>query len=288
MSTAPRTARPTGSVVRRRDLAFGFGPDVDPVWNRAAPEFVAAANGVSLMMPYIEPYFVGSVRAVVDRLEPELAATADAFADQELAHQRQHRGFNKVLVARFPRLAGVEDRMRRTYRWLGRTRTERFNLAFAASSETIAYSLARWTSDHLAEFMRGGDRLATDLFLWHLAEEVEHKSVAFDVWEAVDGSRWRYARAGLLSLLLLAWFNLTASLSMLRTEHRLRSPWTWARLVRLALSFAFEVVPTLFLSSLPGHHPSQLTDPDWYGPWLADLEHRRSGSAPGDPGSTAA
>jgi uncharacterized protein len=288
MRSAPRTERPTGTVVRRRDLAFAFDDDTDPVWNRSAPEFVAAANGVSLMMPYIEPYFVGSVRAVVGRLDPALAATAMAFADQELAHQRQHRGFNRVLVARFPRLAGVEDRMRRTYRWLGRTRSERFNLAFAASSETIAYSLARWTSDHLAEFMRGGDRLATDLFLWHLAEEVEHKSVAFDVWEAIDGSRWRYARAGLLSLVLLAWFNLTASLSMLRTEKRLRSPMTWARLVRLALSFAFEVLPTLFLSALPGHHPSQLTDPDWYGPWLVDLEMRRAAQRSADPGSTAA
>jgi len=258
-----------------RDLSFEFGPDDDPVWNRAAPEFVAAANGVSLMMPYIEPYFAISVRRALPELSPDLAATADAFARQELQHQREHRAFNRLLRNRFPRLTGVEDRMKRTYSWLGRTRGLRFNLAFAASSETIAYSLARWTSDHLAEFMRGGDRTATDLFLWHLAEEVEHKSVAFDVWEAVDGSRFRYARAGMCSLALLAVFNLTATLSMLRSERRLRYPWTWFRMARLTLSFAFEVLPTMFLSALPGHHPSQLSDPDWYASWLADLEIRR-------------
>ena len=31
------------------------------------------------------------------------------------------------------------------------------------------------------------------MFLWHLAEEVEHKTVAFDVYQAVDGSKLRYA-----------------------------------------------------------------------------------------------
>lgn len=274
------------STVVLRDVTFEFDPDDDPVWNRAAPEFVAAANGVSLMMPYIEPYFAASIRkAILDladpaRLnDPALAITAEAFVRQELQHQREHRTFNRLVRNRFPRLSKVEARMRRTYTWLGRTAGTRFNLAFAASSETIAYSLARWTSDHLAEFLRGGDRAATDLFLWHLAEEVEHKSVAFDVWEAVDGSRLRYARAGLCSLLLLGCFNLSATFGMLRAERLLRYPWTWWRLGRLFLSFSFEVVPTLFVSSLPGHHPSQFTDPDWYAAWLSDFERRRNPGA---------
>ena len=270
------------STVVLREMSFEFSPEDDPMWNRAAPEFVAAANGVSLMMPYIEPYFAASIRRVIPELEadhPTLAGTAADFVRQELQHQREHRRFNGLLRARFPKLTRLEGRMRRVYGWLGRTRSTRFNVAFAASSEAIAYSLARWTSDHLAEFMRGGDRVATDLFLWHLAEEVEHKSVAFDVWEAVDGSRARYVWTGFWSLLLLGVFNLTASLSMLRAERRLRYPGTWWRLGRLMLSFMFEVVPTLFVSSLPGHHPSQLADPDWYGAWLTDLELRRGGPA---------
>ena len=267
-------------TVTLRDLSFEFGPGHDPVWNPAAPEFVAAANGVSLMMPYVEPYFAASVRRAIDRLGPELAATARDFAVQELQHQREHRRFNALLRERYPRLVRAERRMRRTYGWLGRTRSLRFNLAFAAASETIAYSLARWTSDHLAEFMRGADRAATDLFLWHLAEEVEHKAVAYDVWAAVDGSHLRLGWAGACSLVLLGWFSVTSTLGMLRAERRLRHPGTWWRLTRLLLSFAFEVVPTMLVSSLPGHHPSQLADPDWYAAWLRDLELRRTA---GDP-----
>ena len=101
----------------------------------------------------------------------------------------------RLVAARYPRLARVEGWMRRTYGWLGRTRSQRFNLAFAAGSETIAFTLARWTEEHLGELFTGADPVPTTLFLWHLAEEVEHKSAAFDVYEAIDGSRLRYAFA---------------------------------------------------------------------------------------------
>ncbi len=265
-------------VLRRVDL--GLDALADPVWNEGAPEFVAAANSVSLLMPFVEPYFAGAIRRVLPDLEPALACTARTFVRQELEHQRQHRRFNVRLVDRFGGLRRPESRARRVYGWLARTRSTRFSLAFAAASETIAYSLARWTSDHLAEFLRGADPVATDLFVWHLAEEVEHKSVAFDVWQAVDGSRWRYARAGALSLVVLAWLTLWSIGVQLHHERLLRRPGTWWRTIRLVLSFTFEVVPTMFLSSLPGHHPDQLADPDWYGRWLVDLEHRRPTSRP--------
>ena len=128
--------------------------------------------------------------------------------------------------------------------------------------------------------LRGADPVATDLFVWHLAVEVEHNSVAFDVWEEVDGSRWRYARAALLSLVLLAWLCLWSIAVQLHAEGRLSRPGSWWRTARLLLSFTFEVVPTLFMSSLPGHHPDQLVDPDWYRHWLVDLEHRRGAVHP--------
>ncbi len=275
-ATSPSpTARP---VLRRID--FGLDDIDDAVWNPAACEFVAAANAVSLLMPAVEPYFASSVRRAIPALDDGLAAEARTFVRQELEHQRQHRRFNRRLVECFGGLRRPEHRSQAVYGWLNRTRSLRFSLAFAAASETIAYSLARWTSDHLAEFLRGADPVATDLFVWHLAEEVEHKSVAFDVWEEVDGSRWRYARAALLSLVLLAWLCLWSIAVQLHAEGRLSRPGSWWRTARLLLSFTFEVVPTLFMSSLPGHHPDQLVDPDWYRHWLVDLEHRRGAVHP--------
>lgn len=266
----------TPDALRLRRFDFEFDSATDPMWNRGAVEFVAAANAVSLLMPAVEPYFAGAVRRALPELDPELAGTARTFVRQELEHQRQHRRFNRMLIDRFSGLVRPERRSVTVYGWLARTRSQRFSLAFAAASETIAYSLARWTSDHMAEFLRGAEPRATDLFVWHLAEEVEHKSVAFDVWEAVDGSRWRYARAGALSLIVLAWLSLWAIFVQLHAERLLRRPGTWWRLGRLVLSFSFEVIPNMAVSSMPGHHPDQFADPSWYALWLIDFEHRAS------------
>ena len=46
--------------------------------------------------------------------------------------------------------------------------------------------------------LRGVDGAIGDLWRWHCMEELEHKSVAFDVFEAVDGRYWvRVAGLGL-------------------------------------------------------------------------------------------
>lgn len=229
------------------------------------------ANGVSLLMPHIEPYFVRSTRAVLDDLQPALAEDARSYMSQELAHQREHRDFNALLIGQVPRLGLVDRFAARAYGWLERTRSPQFNLAFAAGSETIAYSIARWTHDHQRDVMTGADPGAAAVFWWHLAEEVEHKSVAFDVHRAYRGTRRYYCRAMLVSLAILAVTTTMSVLIQLAAQHRLWNPVAWWRLTRMAVSFVFELGPTMAASAFPGHHPSQLADPMLFATSLREL-----------------
>jgi predicted metal-dependent hydrolase len=255
-----------------RRIAFAYPDDLDPSWNPRLPELAAAANSVSLLMPFAEPYFVRSVRAVLGRLDGPLHDEADDYIRQELAHHVQHRRFNDILVARRPSLQRLERVIRRTYVGLGPRRSERYKLAIAAGSDTNAYSLARWIESHLSELFDDADPVPATLFLWHLAEEVEHKTAAFDVYEAIDGSRWRYVHATLLSLALLGVFTFAGTVMMLRGTRRLWSPLTWLRLTRWAVSFGFVLFPTLLVSALPGHHPGQLADPVFLPAWLGQYD----------------
>jgi predicted metal-dependent hydrolase len=184
----------------------------------------------------------------------------------------QHRRFNQIVTGRYPRLAAIESWMRRTYGWLSKTRSQRFNLAFAAGSETIAFTLARWTEIHLDELFTGADPVPSTLFLWHLAEEVEHKSAAFDVYEAIDGSRLRYLFAMVLSFTILAWFTFLSAVTMMTADRRLLHPVSWFRLLKWGLSFAWVGLPTLVVSALPGHHPSDFADPIWLSSWLTHFD----------------
>ncbi len=262
----------TAHPLPERTLRLEYPEDMDPAWSPRRPEFAYAANAVSLIMPFAEPYFVKSVRSAIPQLDDADRTPAEEYLRQELQHHVQHRRFNQIVTARYPRLTRIEGWMRRTYGGFSKTRSQRFNLAFAAGSETIAFTLARWTENHLDELFTGAEPVPSTLFLWHLAEEVEHKSSAFDVYEAVDGSRLRYLMAMVMSFVILAWFTGISALTMMATDHRLLHPVSWFRLLKWGLSFAWVGLPTLVVSSLPGHHPSDFADPIWMSSWLTHFD----------------
>ncbi len=270
-----------------RRVAFEYPADTDPAWNARFPEFAFAANSVSLLMPYAEPYFVKSVRAALPQLDAPLHAQTEDFLRQELGHHVQHRRFNDIIEVRYPKVVRLERWIARTYGWFGRTRSLKFNVAFAAGSETIAYTLARWSEEHLNDLFDDADPVVTTLFLWHLAEEVEHKTAAFDVFMAIDGSRLRYAWAMFVSFSFLALFSTLGTLIMLFSSGRGFHPVSYFRLIRWALSLAWEIVPNMAASAMPGHHPSSFTDPVLLSAWLK-LFDPATGTMPLWQGSSAA
>ena len=155
--------------------------------------------------------------------------------------------------------------------WVWR-RSPRFRVAYAAAGETISYGVARWTEAHLGDVFDQADPVPATLFLWHLAEEIEHKANTYDVFEATDGSRLRYAWAMLVGFLTIAVFTAIGALVQLHGEKRLRYPLTWFRLAKLGVSLAFVLVPTVVVSSLPGHHPNDFTDPIYLPAWLTQYD----------------
>jgi len=224
-------------------------------------------------MPYGEPYVIASVRSSIadidERAAPGLAEEARAYIAQERGHYRQHRRFNDLITADQPALKRIERWLAVSYCWLRRHMSREFNVAFAAGFEAIAFAAARWIDSNRRELFAGADPTISSLFLWHLAEEVEHKSVAFDVWEHVDGNRLRYAAAMTTSFLMLVWFIFLGTVAQLWKSRRIFNPISWFRLTSWGIRFAFEVLPTMAVTALPGHHPRDLADPSWMPIWLA-------------------
>ena len=260
-----------------RRVRFEWPDDLDPVWTPQTPELAIAANAVSMLMPHAEPYVVASTKAalaegLVD--DPALAADAQAYLVQEAQHHAQHRKLNDLLIARYPKLAKTDRSLAKVFSWL-RGRSTRFGLAFAAGFETVAFVAARWVDKHQG-LLRDAEPTAATLFLWHLAEEVEHKRVAFDVYQASGGGRLRYAFAMSVAAIVLALGSLAGTIRMLAGEGRLLSPSSWMRLVSWSLSFIFVALPVMVVSALPGHHPDQLVDPAGLEHWLDHLDPETS------------
>jgi predicted metal-dependent hydrolase len=254
-----------------RSARFSFPADLEPMWHRRLPELACAANALSLLMPHVEPYVVRVTRAAVPLLEPSLRTQTEHYLRQESSHHREHRRFNRIVADRYRGVETLERMMGACYRWLERRGSLGFGLAYASGFETIAFASARWVDHRLPRLFDQADTAVSRLFLWHLAEEVEHKSVAFDVRRAVGTSPAVQAAGLIVALVLMAIFTVAGTVVLLAGERRLWRPIVWCRLVGWAVSFAFEVLPMMAVSLLPSHHPSQLVDPSWFGLELARL-----------------
>lgn len=256
-----------------RRVRFDWPEDLQPVWTPRLPELSIAANAVSLLMPHTEPYVVATTRTALAEgivTDEALAADARAYAAQEAQHHGQHRRFNDLLIQHYPSLGRVDQWFAKVFAFL-RKRSTSFGLAFAAGFETIAFVSARWV-DRRQSLLRDADPVATTMFLWHLSEEVEHKGVAHDVYQASGGGKLRYAWAMTVAALVLSIGAYIGTLTMLKGEGRLFSPIAHLRLLGWSVSFIFVALPVMVISALPGHHPDQLVDPIGLEHWLEHLD----------------
>ena len=265
-----------------RRVAAGLPSEASTTWTPSKPEVSAVANGLSLLMPALEPFVMKAVRvgAALPEVDVELRTRALAFVSQERAHQRAHREFNRGLTAQVPALRHIERAQRRVFRAFDDHGSPQSALALAAGAEAAAYFTARWVDRRRHSLLADASGPVATMFVWHLAEEVEHKDVAFDLFRATGGGgRARYLLGILAALLVFALSVLATSAVLLVRERQWWRPAIHARMVWWSLSFVFEVLPLLGLCLLQDHHPERWSDPDWLAQWLSVYD-RRGGVAP--------
>jgi len=181
-----------------RRMDFPFTPaDVPVYWFGDNATASMAVNSINLIFPDGERFFIRSVRQFLPELtDPELIKQARHFFAQEALHGREHERANDVLRAQgFELDSWLTWYQRVAYRRLERWTPPVFCLAVTAALEHLTASLAHQTLT--IRPLRTAVPLMQDLMDWHAAEEIEHKSVAFDVLAAVDG-RWWLRVAGMV------------------------------------------------------------------------------------------
>jgi predicted metal-dependent hydrolase len=165
--------------------------DAPIVWS-TVPEFAHIWNGASIVTPYVEHYLntvISSARRVCDTLGPELTRDLDGFVQQESTHALYHRQFNKRMYeAGFSSLKKFTVRITEELKELQQRRSLAFNLAYCAGFENVAMFTCKYVYERRSEMFKVADPRGANLFLWHLAEEFEHRSVCHDAFRAISGN----------------------------------------------------------------------------------------------------
>lgn len=230
-------------------------------WNGDDPARTIVLDAFSLMFPAAERFMLHAMQGVHDRLEdPALRRAVAGFVRQEASHARLHGAYNRALDDRDFMGTIQETRNARFIAAMDARIGTRRRIAASAGLEHFTTLIARRLLSDPALFA-GADARYRRLWLWHSAEEVEHRSVAFDVHAALfpQGawiSRARAMASSLVMLNVLFWWNTAVLIEGARDRGRLR---VWAGVLWLTLGGPGFFRRT-FWSTLaylrPGFHPS--------------------------------
>jgi hypothetical protein len=216
------------------------------------------ANGLNLVFPAGERFFVRSVKHYFDRIrDPGLRARCRAFFGQESSHGREHERMVSILEAQ-----GFE--LQRWLQWYERVAFGQLEPKFPPAMRlSVTVALEHFTAT-LAERGLGTDALdaahpiVRKLLRWHAAEEIEHKSVAFDVFEQVDGRYWVRIAGLVLATAGLVYFWRSATRMLLAQEHLCPQQVARERKQARARGQNMDFLRRGILSYLrPGFHPDQ-------------------------------
>ena len=173
-----------------RRLRFDFSDDVPFNWNPTNPAFSTYMNMVSIIAICFEKMIVAAVREALPQItDPDVAEEAEAFLRQEAQHASAHRQHVRALIRSHPGLQHTLDDSIAAYDELTETTPLAYRLAYIADLEATFTPFFTMLLDHEATLFAPGDDRVASLLVWHFVEEVEHRSSALIIYDAVVGDK---------------------------------------------------------------------------------------------------
>jgi predicted metal-dependent hydrolase len=268
---------------RSRRIPFDFDRSCPPDWMGGSYAYSCLLNAYSFVFPALETIMVSHIA----RAAGVAGAAADqtalrGFLQQEGAHAREHRRSIDCIRAQGYAVEKLRRRTDRLVRGIDVMLRRVLRPAFGEVFVVAVFAAAEhWTAALAEESLTPTARVATVgrlehppptdlsemevLFLWHVAEELEHKSVVADLFTALGGRE--ASRLGAFALastgfLLIVGLGFGSLLLQARTVLDARE---WARCGGwrgLARGVAADLrdVPGAFARTIrsylrPGYHP---------------------------------
>lgn len=251
-----------------RRMKFDFTPDMERVFVKNDPDTSYTFLGTWMMLPYLEPYLIRTMRQALPHIRDEqMKEDLKRFCAQEGEHFKQHAIVNDMirqLVPGFAALKPIELELDAEFKQFSKEKPLKFNLAYAEGFEGMTSAMSR-TQLETGMFDRIDSPLA-DLAKWHIMEEIEHRTVAFDIYEHVVGSYPYRLRMGLWSQgHFIKWGTRLAKVMKdadPETMARFQQPEIVAARKAFNARFWRRGIPRVLQTYMPWYDPRQVDLPD--------------------------
>ncbi len=191
------------SEITVRKVDFDFPESTNLYAMAGVPRVSLFIAAFSLTMPYLEPYLIRMFLKAQDQVDdPELKEDMKLFSQQEGNHFRNHARINQIIRDKFDddtaaKLMAIETELKADYDRFLKEKSMKFNLAYAEGFEAmtcaVAINAVNERVDEDAPAKQGWEGLLS----WHALEEVEHRTVAFNVYEHICGGYFYRVFGGL-------------------------------------------------------------------------------------------
>lgn len=196
VTTAANVAAADAHLIRARRVKFDW--EGTPLhWIPDDPATTHLINVLHLLLPAGEKWFVDVYRDALPLVtDDQLREAVKGFMGQESVHSRAHAAVLDHLRAQGLDTTEYTRRIDFMFEKLLTTNVGpafvrrallRQRLAVIAAIEHFTCVLGNWILHAHALDEAGADAVMLDLLRWHGAEEVEHRSVAFDLYEHAGG-----------------------------------------------------------------------------------------------------
>ena len=219
-------------------------------------------NTYTLLFPDNDNYYIRHLSKCIDQItDDKLVENLQRFCRQEAQHGKGHRAYWDNLDAQGIKYRGFVEMVGWfNYKLLEPIIPKAIHLANIACIEHInAYIGGLFLKQNL---LADSDPKMKVLFNWHFAEEIEHKSVAFDVYEHLYGSYTLRLFGALLVFPLFYTINTIGTLYLLWQDKRFFCLSTWRDYARFLFKDGaiWHTLRSIFAYLKPGFNPSQVDD----------------------------
>jgi predicted metal-dependent hydrolase len=170
----------------REKLDFGLDETIPRYWLDGDPFKTRLLDGMQVTFPDGERYFISAVRAFKNKItDPKQLEDVKAFTRQEAQHGIAHTLYNNLLRKQgLPVDEIIAEHKEKLNNGYLKELSPEYNVALTAAFEHFTALMAEAFFSK-KEVTEGFDPRMKSLFAWHAIEEMEHRSVAFDVMQKV-------------------------------------------------------------------------------------------------------
>lgn len=185
----PVTMTKNNITVRKINFTVPEASSFNPIYMLNSPAFSYRFTAIGLYAALLEPAMVKAIQKVIKNItDPELKSDVEKFCHQEAQHYVQHKRFNKLILSQgYPGLEECVKDLDEEFQHFLNEKPEKFMIGYIEGFESFTtqsaiQALSAGIFDH-----PDNSREFSDLFKWHMVEEIEHRTVAFDLYNHLYG-----------------------------------------------------------------------------------------------------